>query len=196
MINTHIIIIEDNIQNNDPLIFELEQKYGKEHIHLFTDSQEGLNYLMSNLKQRMVVLLDIKLPGKDGHIILDELRAKTELIPVIIWSALNGKIHDFTDFIKNHAFSFLSKGADTKEIISELEKAIRFTSTSIDVAIEQWLEKQDEKDNIMLATKSGKSYSANQLIEEIRKQTDEGKHLVNNINKLTLDLLFRGKEQI
>jgi len=48
----------------------------------------------------------------------------------------------------------------------------------------------------MLVSKSGNNYSANDLIKEIRIQTDEGKHLVSNINKLTIDLLFRGQEKI
>jgi len=196
--NTHIVIIDDNLFQDDPLIFELETKYGQTNIHLFRDSQDGLTYLLDHLDQCMVVLLDIQFPKieKNGHVILQELRDKTELIPVIIWSASDGKLDDFTDFIKNHAFSFVKKGADTEEIISELEKATLAISTSVDNAIAQWLEKQDNKDSIMLVSKSGKKYTANQLIEEIRKQTDEGKHLTSSINKLTIDLLFRGKETL
>lgn len=198
MNNIHIVIIEDNLPQNDPLLVELKQVFGKENILLFSDSQEGLTYLLDHLNQRTVVLLDIQFPKpeKDGRIILRELRDKTELVPVIIWSAYDGNSVDFIDFIKNHAFSFIKKEASTDEIIIELKKAIRTTSTNIDVAIEQWLEKQDNKDSPMLISKSGQSYTPNQLIAEIRQQTDEGKELANNINKLTIDLLFRGKEKI
>jgi len=78
MTNIHIVIIDDNIPNTDPLIRKLEKNYGKENIHLFSTSQDGLNYLLDNLIQRMVVLLDIRFPAteKDGHTILQELRKK------------------------------------------------------------------------------------------------------------------------
>ena len=196
MINPHIVIIDDELLPDAPSIFELKKKYGQDNIHLFNDSQEGLIYLLTHLEQRLIVLLDIRMPEKDGHKILQELRNKTKLVPVVIWSAFDGKCEDFTDFIENHAFDFIPKGRDPDEIISVLEKIRLATSTNIDIAIEQWLEKQDNKDATMLVSKSGKSYTANQLIDEIRKQTDEGKHLANNINKLAIDLLFRGKEKI
>ncbi|MFZ2726451.1 MAG: response regulator [Methylococcaceae bacterium] len=196
MTNTHIIVIDDEISPDAPLIFELEQKYGSDNIHLFNDSKESLNYILSHLEYRLIVLLDIRMPEKDGRIILQELRNKTELIPVIIWSAFNGNQYDFTDFVNNHAFSFIPKGYDPDQIIAEIEKAIFVTSSNIDVAIEEWLEKQDNKETTMLVSKTGKSYTANQLLKEIRKQTDEGKNIAKNINKLTIDLLFRNKEKL
>jgi DNA-binding NtrC family response regulator len=198
--NPYIVIIDDDLPSNDPLIFELEKKYGQFNVSLLRNYDEGLSYLLSHLEQRLIVLLDIRLSEKDseknGHALLQALRNKTELVPVVILSACNGKQDDFTDFVKNHAFDVIPKGSDPDEIIAVLEEARLATSTNIDIAIEQWLEKQDNKDATILMSKSGKSYTANQLIEEIRKQTDEGKRLVNNINKLTIDLLFRGKEEI
>jgi DNA-binding NtrC family response regulator len=196
MIKPYIVVIDDEISQDSPLAFELKEKYGQTNVYLFADSQEGLTFLLEHLEKRLIVLLDIRMPAKDGHIILQELRNKTELIPVIMWSAYDGRNYDFTDFVKNHAFSVIPKGCNPDEIIVEIDKAILATSTNIDVALEQWLEQQDNKEDIMLITKSGKTYTANQLIEEVRKQTDEGKKLVNNINKLTINLLFRGKEEI
>jgi DNA-binding NtrC family response regulator len=198
MINTHIVIIDDNIPSDDPLIRVLEKRYTEKNVHLFDTSQDGLNYLLSNLNQHMVVLLDIRFPAneKNGHTIFKELREKTELIPVVIWTANECTPSELIDFLKKHAFSFVKQDASTKEIILELEKAIQSTSSNVDVAVEEWLAKQNNKDATMLVSKSGKSYTANELLREIRGQTDEGKHLANSINKLTIDLLFRGKEKI
>jgi DNA-binding NtrC family response regulator len=196
MIKPYIVVIDDEISQDSPLAFELKQKYGQTNVHLFVDSQEGLKFLLNNLEKRLIVLLDIRMPEKDGRIILQELRKKTELIPVIIWSAYNGKDYDFTDFVKNHAFDIIPKGYNPDEIIAVVDRAILATSTNIDASLEEWLEKQDNKDDIMLVTKSGNTYTANQLINEVRQQTAEGKRLVNNINALTINLLFRGKEKI
>jgi DNA-binding NtrC family response regulator len=195
---THIVIIDDNIPHNDPLIIKLEKKYFKENVHLFSNSQDGLNYLLNNLERRMVLLLDIRFPAneKNGHAIFKELREKTELIPVVIWTANQCSESELIDFLKQHAFSFVKQESSYSEIIAEIDKAVLASSTNIDVALEKWLEQQDNKESIMLVTKSGKTYTVNQLITEIRSQTEEGKKMVDNLNKLTINLLFRGKEQI
>ena len=68
----------------------------------------------------------------------------------------------------------------------------------IDVAkaIEEWLEAQDNKDQVMIYHGNGNSYTPADLIEEIRQQTDVGQEIQENMLKLTIDLIFRTVEKI
>lgn len=62
-------------------------------------------------------------------------------------------------------------------------------------AIKNWLEAQDDQDQVLMI-KSGKSFTVKELISEIENQTDEGIKIEESITQLTIDLLFRKKESI
>ncbi len=70
MKQTKIIIIDDHLPQDDPLVVELS--IDEFNVSLFTDPKKGLEYVLSNLKQRMIVVLDIDLgnPSLDGHFLL------------------------------------------------------------------------------------------------------------------------------
>ena len=53
-----IIVIHDDISDGSPIMVMLEMKYGKENVVLHKHSQQGLDYVLNNLGQKMVVLLD------------------------------------------------------------------------------------------------------------------------------------------
>ena len=193
-----IIVIDDSISLDDPLFLELGEKYGGGNIHLFSHSQEGLDYILGNLDKLMIVLLDIRFPSaeKDGYKVLKEIRSVTQLIPVIIWSVRSGLHDDFSDLLRNKVFSYVGQTEGTEKIMSVIEAANNSLSNNVDCAIEQWLKTQPNRNTPMIATKCGKVYTANQLIREIRLQTENGVELQNSINQLTVDLLFRGKKKL
>ena len=47
-----------------------------------------------------------------------------------------------------------------------------------------------------MVSSSGESYTLEEVLKEIRLQTDFGKEITKNINKLTIDLLMRNKEKL
>jgi hypothetical protein len=53
-----------------------------------------------------------------------------------------------------------------------------------------------DREKPYLLTRSGQSYSLNQILQEIRLQTEFGKGMERNILNLTIDLLARQKEQL
>jgi hypothetical protein len=61
-------------------------------------------------------------------------------------------------------------------------------------ALQEFMLKQDDPDAVMCA--GNRKWTARELAEEIENQTDEGIDLENNIIKLTIHLLFSGKETI
>lgn len=193
-----IVVIDDNTEPNEPFLVQSRKIYGADNVFLYKKSKEGLDHIIKNMDKAMVVVLDIKFSAgeEDGHQILDHVRQQTQLIPVIIWSAYgNSPKENFADFVNNHAFSIVNKNKGLK-IFEEIQKAVSFLNLRVDVVLEQWLSAKSNRSELMLATKSGKTYSANDLLKEIRLQTDQGIKLQNNIIYLAIDLLFQGERNI
>ena len=66
---------------------------------------------------------------------------------------------------------------------------------AVQKALIRWLSAQDNKDQVMMAS-NGQSYTALELIQELENRTDLGEKLAMDIIVLTIDLLFRKKEEL
>jgi DNA-binding NtrC family response regulator len=198
--NPTILIIDDNQKiKEDALFWELEDRYGSENVSFISDPNQALKFISDNLERNIIVLLDIQFPENemDGHNLLAEIRNLSHLIPVILWSGINETKETFSDFINNHAFGFLSKTATSAEIMALIDKAEEYFNTNLDNTIEDWIIKKDEdKDKPVYFTANGKSYSLNQILLEIRKQSEIGRSFGRKLNELTIDLLLRNKKNL
>lgn len=191
-----VVIIDDNLMQGDPLIIKLE--IAKYHVVLFRHSQDGLNYILNNMQKELIVILDINFANGElnGHEVIKKIREQNKLIPVIIWSAKTGEEVDFTDFVNNHALYYVKQTGNTQEIIKSIEDAYHHLQLDIATAMENWLEIQDNQEQILSIGVDGRPYSAKDLIKEIRMQTEEGRRIEKSIINLTIDLLFRNKESV
>ncbi len=193
-----IIVIDDNLKITSPLIVALGIAYGDSFIKLFNKSSDGLEYIKNNLTKRLIVVLDIGFGAgeKNGREILSDIREYNKLIPVIVWSAVEIVGDEFLEFINNHALYYEKKTVSYKKIIERIKEAEHKLSLDVSTAMEEWLEEQEDKQQIMMIRENGKSYTAEELIKQIRLETDFGQRVESNILKLTIDLLFRKKENI
>jgi DNA-binding NtrC family response regulator len=196
---TRIVIIDDDPRfKNDPFILEARELF--EEVIFFDDPNQGLNYIQDNLYNRMIVILDLAFPEllPNGHRILQLIRDRSFLIPVIIWSARDEDKEEFADLIKNRAFSFIKKTASSEEIINEIINAEESINLNIDVALEEWIgaHSKEQKEIPYILTAEGTKLNMNELLLEIRTQTKFGKHISKSILKLTIDLLARNKEKL
>ena len=193
-----IIVIDDNLNVEDPLIIELGMEYGDQNVKLYTKSDDGLEYIKSNLDKELIVILDINFPAveKTGHEVLTEIRKHNKLIPVIIWSAKDGSDDDFTDFINNHALFYVKQTGTIEEILSRVKDAEHKLRLDVATAIENWLDKQDNKDQAIMVSGNNEPLTANQLIHMIRLETPEGQKIEESILKLTISLLFQEEKKI
>lgn len=198
--NPTILIIDDNQKiKEDALFWELEDRYGAENVSFISNPTQALKFISDNLERNIIVLLDIQFPENemDGHKLLAEIRNLSQLIPVILWSGINETKETFSDFINNHAFGFLSKTATSAEIMVLIDKAEEYFNTNLDNTIEDWIiKKEEDKDKPVYFTADGKSYSLNQILLEIRKQSEIGKSFGRKLNELTIDLLLRNKKNL
>lgn len=193
------VVIDDTISIKEhPLLYTLEDNY--KNVQFFLKPEEGLSFITSHLELNMIVLLDIQFSATDvenGHSILRKINEKSELIPVILWSGINETEESFSDFINNNAFGFISKDATIQESLVSIEKALTFLKTNLDNIIEDWIiQKDEDKDKPVYITSNGKEYSLNNILTEIRLQTEVGKDFSRKLNSLTIDLLLRKKENL
>jgi len=59
-------------------------------------------------------------------------------------------------------------------------------------AIEEWAKTQQDHEKTLFFL-GGKAYSTKRVLEAVRKDTAEGRMLVQKIHALSLDLIMRGK---
>lgn len=193
-----VVIIDDNVHVDDPLMVKLNEIY---ETVLFNNSISGAEYLKQHLGEKIILILDIKFSAgePDGHYVLEELRKSTYLVPVIVVSALNEDTVAMTDFINKKTFAFIPQTADYDTIISKVREAEAYLEENVATAIEEWLltsrSKTDQAKPI-LSSKNGKSYTIEEILNEIRHRTDLGIEIEKDIQKLTIDLLVRGKETL
>lgn len=191
-----ILIIDDIFLKDDPLVIELEEVYKSV---LVLQSKEGLAFIKKHITEPLIVLLDVNMPHQlDGHQVLERIREMSFLIPVIIFTAIQEEDEAFSDFINNRAIAFIKKDDSIEHIMKVVKKVAIELNTQVDRVIEQWIIKQPstEKNKPYIALANGKVYSLNQLLKEIRLQTEVGKQMASNMLNLTIDLLTRGKKQI
>lgn len=193
------VVIDDTISIKEhPLLYTLEDK-GFD-VLFFLKPEEGLDFIINNLELNMIVLLDIQFSATDienGHSVLKKINEKSELIPVILWSGINETEESFSDFINNNASGFIRKDSTIEESLVVIEKALKFLKTSLDNIIEDWIiEKPEDKDIPVFFTANGLSLSLNEILYEIRNQTDLGKSFSKKLNQLTIHLLLNKLEKL
>lgn len=201
-LNASILIIDDDVslkESNIGLFAELEMSF--QSVEVKENLSEGIQSIKERFeKERLIVLLDLSFPSNspDGHDILKSIREISFLIPVIIWSGVDQVEETFSDLINNRAFAYLSKTDSIDVIISKLKEACVHSANDVSIALEEWIliHSEDEKEKPYMVTVSGKQLSLNDILKEVRLQTEVGKNFAKNLNKLTIDLLSRNKEKL
>lgn len=202
--STRIIVIHDDLTDNLPIIVMLKEKHGEENVFLFNHSQEGLDYVLNNLGTKMVVLLDKNFKGNNdisGIKVFEKIREKTSLVYIILITV--SKITEIDDdelkmLINKDLFKFESFTSDYTKILELVDDAILHLSLRIDCVIEEWIMKHppESRNQIILKNKDGKSYTMDDILESIRKQSEIGVYFERSLLKLAIDLFSRQKLKI
>ena len=195
--NTTIVIIDDNITHETPPYDDLKNKFKK--IISFKKIKNGLIYLNNNLQEKKIVILDYQFPeDKDGGLkILKEIRKKSFLTPVILLT--DGKISKdkYPKLINNKLDIYAKKGEgdDIEEKIFEAEKKL---NNNVAVALEEWIsvQEKEKREQPYTISASGEEYSLNEILTEVRKETDFGQNFIKDLNALTIHLLLKNKVKL
>ena len=115
--SAEVLLVEDD-ETHAMLIIRCFGRMDVNNIHWVSDGEEALDYLMHRGKHEDreknprpdLVLLDLRLPRRDGHEVLKDIKNSDDLrsIPVVILTTSKNE-YDVTKAYLNHANSYLVK---------------------------------------------------------------------------------------
>jgi len=115
-----ILIVDDDINLCNVLKEEL-QEVGYE-TDFVVEGDQALNYLSD--KQVDLILLDLKMPGKDGFEVLKEIGEKNIEAKIIVLTAY-ADVKSAIDSAKMGASDFISKPYDFDELLITIRKVLQ-----------------------------------------------------------------------
>lgn len=190
----NIIVIDD--ERNDSWVTDLKESYPEAVVECFKTPDEAWAYIDENMVYKTIVFLDCYYNQKMlGVPALKKIREKSSLIAVVMMSAQAVNRMDeqeLIDMINEKGVYYSKRPAiedDYKSIISDIRN---FWSTSFDCMLEEWLLSSKNEDNVVYHS-NGHDYTVRQVLEEVRKQTKEGKMLQAAMNLYTINALQNSK---
>ncbi|MCK4761121.1 MAG: response regulator [Candidatus Aminicenantes bacterium] len=194
--NDRIIYIDDNIDDLDPLVQSLFDEGFS--VKVINDSKKAQEYIKS--RQYDIILLDLYMGERSvsGNQLFDEIREVDEKVPVVI---ISGNIstqttNDCLKFINNEARAIFKRTEDNSKIVSKIKEIRDQLNIFPGGALEDWIQKTKQSDAVLMVTKEGRKFTAADILNEIRLRTPLGLQFERDLNKLTIDLITRGKEQL
>ena len=186
---TKIIIVDDELKSNHPLIVKLGQFF--EEVTLFKKASDAIAKVKDNLGTRIIMILDLRLSGGEtGGRALAALRELSYQIPVIIWTAVDEKTMEFFDLINFKAYAIRDKDETTENLVALVQQADADMNYALSNALERWIMAQPgDHDEIYAVATNGETVSLNQMLDEVRKDTPKGKEFTQDLVNLTIELM-------
>lgn len=127
-----ILLVEDNIGDIRLIQECFKEINSPHHLHIARDGQEALDFLYHQGKYKEaplpdLIILDINLPKKNGHLVLEEIKKdkNLEFIPVIIFSSSSDEKDIFRAY-ELYANSYIVKPHDYSEFLEIIHKIDQF----------------------------------------------------------------------
>lgn len=192
---TKIVVVDDELKNNHPLIVKLGQIFDR--VKLFNKASEAIADIRECLGSRIIMILDLRLSGGEtGSRALIALRELSYQIPVIIWTAVDEKTIEFFDLINFKAYAIRDKDESTENMLALVQQADADISYALSNVLERWILAQPgDHDAIYAVATNGESYSLNQMLEEVRKDTAKGKEFTQDLVNLTIELMEKEEKK-
>ena len=200
-----IVIIDDDLQFiTKPLYEELVDIYGQNNIIWKETPEEGLTYLESNLTKRTIVILDYYFGQHNRYNGLDwfqPLQDKSKLLYIILNTSHEIDIiprEQLKYCINNHLMSLVDKTDGYTKTLSEVEKAIGYLNNRVDCILEEWILRHEffTREKPYMKDSTGKNISLNDVLQEIRQDTDFGREMSSNIIRTAISLLQKDIDKI
>lgn len=190
---TKIIIVDDELKNNHPIIVKLGQHFSE--VELYKKASDALTDIKSGLGKRVILLLDLRLSGgESGYSTFASLRDISYQIPVIIWTAMDEKSSEFFSLINLKAYAIRDKEESIENMVELVRRADNDMDYALSNALERWIEAQPgNHDEVFAISTNGESYSLNDMLKEVRKDTPKGKKFTQDLVNLTIELMKKGE---
>ena len=186
-----LVFIDDHMQEgtDDAFVRAIGKKLSDAELAVFTDPNEGLKFIMDNLSSQMIAFIDCKFDGfaKQGTDLLKEIRKQTSLLYIVMMSANNLKQIegiDISAMINEDFIWFYDRNnGSNEEACALIQRITQYWSSRFDCVLERWLVRHPEDKAKIVYSRNRKAYSWEQLLKEVRLQTEVGKDFARIMNQ-------------
>jgi len=199
----YIVLIDDDITEDQPLIGYLHREYGASNVFLFQEPTEGIRFIEANLAKRIIVLLDIMFGEKaQGFDVFDRITEKSKLVCFIVMTGNLEAVskRELQRLVNRHAWYIVQRDKSAKEILALINEAETHLMMRVDGALEEWILRHgpDEQQKPFIKTRGGESYSLADILLSLRTGENEaiGQEMAADILAVAIDLLVRDKSRI
>lgn len=202
--NYKLVFIDDNMreENDNPFVRSIGKFKKEADISVFTDPEKGLNFVLENLNSRMIVFVDCKFDGYglQGINILKQIREQTSLLYIVMMSAnaisqIAGL--DIIEMINEDYIWFFDRNNGTvTDACNLIDKICKLWTTRFDCVLEEWIIRhpEDNSKEAFSEASTGKTYTWEDVLVELRKQTSVGKSFEQKLNEYYIYQLNRSKK--
>lgn len=186
---TKIVVIDDEIKENHPLIIKLRQHF--ETVVPYSIAAKAISDIKQNLGEKTILILDLKLSGGEtGYTALKDLRDLSYQIPVIIWTALDERNTESFQLINQKSYAIRDKVISLDEIVKIVRQADADIEYGLSNALEKWILAQPgNHDEPFVISTGGKTISLNDMLDEVRRDSPRGRSFTQDLVNLTIELM-------
>ncbi len=124
----HLLVVDDDADMLRLLTMRLNAAGYR--VSTATSAEAALNLL--DIERPQLVLSDVRLPGRDGLALFDDIRARHPSLPVILLTA-HGTIPDAVEATERGVFTYLTKPFDGKALEGKIAQALALSAPSTPV---------------------------------------------------------------
>lgn len=122
-ISPHLLVVDDDADMLRLLTMRLTAAGYR--VTAATSAEAALTQL--HIERPQLVLSDVRLPGKDGLALFDEIRRQHPSLPVILLTA-HGTIPDAVEATERGVFTYLTKPFDGKGLLDKIAQALALSA--------------------------------------------------------------------
>ncbi len=205
MANKQILIIDDDPEMGErPLFIKLVQKYGSDCVTWKEDPKEGVEFLKQNLHLQTIIILDYDFGTNSNCIdIFQDIQKQSALLYIILNTAKDiTEINesDLKIFINNHLMALVDKSDNNgyRKTLDEVEKAIGYLNNRVDCILEEWILRHEffTREKPYIKDENGNLLSMNDVLNNIRRDTDLGRRMSRNIISTAISLLQKDIDKL
>ena len=143
-----------------------------------------------------VVIADWKMQEMDGLELLHKIDQMNPQAKVIVITGF-GDEDSAVQAHHDHAFDYLKKPVDIDDLLGKVEEAAQ-RKDGVIAALEDWVETHPEEASrpikaTLPEAQEGHFWSAKEILDEIKSNTERGRQEYQKLIQLTIYLLTRGK---
>lgn len=121
--NAHLLVVDDDADMLRLLTMRLTAAGYR--VSTATSAEAALTQL--DIERPQLVLSDVRLPGRDGLALFDDIRARHPSLPVILLTA-HGTIPDAVQATERGVFTYLTKPFDGKALLDKIAQALSLSA--------------------------------------------------------------------